>query len=88
MEYQQNRAGTYIQGDERSFTIIAFPIPEFGHNFQGNVRCHSGRLTHLDAEKIRKWFSNRIIDALDKADYVKGRGSKAGNRTDIKVMTA
>ena len=40
----------YIKGDERSFTIIAFPIPEFGDNFKEMFDA-TVKINTLDSEK-------------------------------------
>ena len=73
----------YIKGDERSFTIIAFPIPEFGENFEEIFR-ETVKINTLDA-KIYGRVQQTIIDTLDKAEYVRvvGRG---GNKTYINVQ--
>lgn len=82
MEYQQI-IQEYIKGDERSFTIIAFPIPEFGENFREMFDA-TVEINTLDEEKYAK-VQQCLIDALDKAVYVKVKG-QGRNKTDIKVM--
>lgn len=82
MEYQQI-VQEYIKGDERSFTIIAFPIPEFGENFREMFDA-TVEINTLDEEKYAK-VQQCLIDALDKAVYVKVKG-QGRNKTDIKVM--
>ena len=72
----------HIPGDERSFTIIAFPIPEFGHNFKEMFDA-TVKINTLDSEKY-EIIQNKIIDELDKADYVRVVG-KGDNRTYINV---
>ena len=73
---------TYIKGEERSFTIISFPVPEFGDNFEEFFH-ETVKINSLDTEKYGKVQQN-LIDALDKAEYVhiSGRG---GNKTDLTV---
>lgn len=73
----------YIKEEERSFTIIAFPIPEIGDNFEEIFR-ETVRINTLDNEAYGVVQQN-IIDALDDADYVHilGRGK---NKTDLKVQ--
>jgi leucyl aminopeptidase (aminopeptidase T) len=80
----------YIIEEERSFTIIAFPIPEIrsalpdksieGYNkfFEEIIKVNT-----LDY-KLYQGIQQKIIDALDKAEYVEvtGRGE---NRTDLRV---
>ncbi len=82
MEYQQI-VQEYIKGDERSFTIIAFPIPEFGENFREMFDA-TVEINTLDEKKYAK-IQQCLIDALDKAVYVKVKG-QGRNKTDIKVM--
>ena len=43
----------YIKGDERSFTIIAFPIPEFGENFREMFDA-TVEINTLDEKKYAK----------------------------------
>ena len=72
----------YMPGDETSFTIIAFPRPEIGKNFEGIFR-DTIALNTLDYEKYQK-IQQTMIDALDQASkvHITGRG---GNRTDLWV---
>jgi len=72
----------YIKGEERSFTIIAYPIPEIGENFEeifeGTVKINT-----LDYNKY-KAIQQALIDVLDTAQYVEVKGTN-GNCTDMKV---
>ena len=72
----------YIIGKERSFTIISFPIPEIGDNFK-TIFDEIVRINTLDY-KLYQTIQQRIVDALDEAEYVlvKGMGD---NHTDMKV---
>lgn len=81
-EYQ-TMVQEYIKGDERSFTIIAFPIPEFGDDFEQMFK-ETVKINTLDPEIYGKVQQN-IIDALDQAEYVKVLG-KGDNKTNIKVQ--
>lgn len=72
----------YIKGEERSFTIIAFPTPEIGVHFE-EIFEETVRINTLDYNLYRD-IQQRIIDVLDKADYVEIKG-KNGNETDIRV---
>lgn len=81
-EYQ-TMVQEYIKGDERSFTIIAFPIPEFGDDFEQMFK-ETVKINTLDSEIYGKVQQN-IIDALDQAEYVKVLG-KGDNKTNIKVQ--
>lgn len=73
----------YIKGDETSFTIIAYPIPEIGDNFQ-EIFADTIRINTLDQELYQQ-IQTDIIGALDQAEYVRVVG-KGDNKTDIKVM--
>lgn len=73
----------YIKGDETSFTIIAYPIPEIGDNFT-EIFADTIRINTLD-EMLYRQIQTDIIGALDKAEYVRVLG-KGDNKTDIKVM--
>lgn len=81
-EYQ-TMVQEYIKGDERSFTIIAFPIPEFGDDFEQMFK-ETVKINTLDSEIYGKVQQN-IIDALDQAEYVKVLG-KDDNKTNMKVQ--
>ncbi|WP_303136882.1 aminopeptidase [uncultured Eubacterium sp.] len=72
----------YIKGDERSFTIIAFPLPEIGMDYE-EVFEETVKINCLDQDKYRK-VQQSIIDALDKADFVRVEG-KGSNKTYITV---
>lgn len=73
----------YIKEEERSYTIIAFPIPEIGENFE-EIFNEIIRINTLDAE-LYKNIQQKLIDVLDEAEYVTVKGMH-GNRTDLKVM--
>ena len=72
----------YIKGDERSFTIIAFPLPEIGMDYK-ELFEETVKINCLDQDKYRK-VQQSIIDALDKADFVRVEG-KGSNKTYITV---
>lgn len=73
----------YIPGEKRSFTIIAYPIPEIGDAFD-DIFKETIHINNLDQDKYRE-IHQKIIDALDEGEYVWVRGC-GDNRTDIKVM--
>lgn len=73
----------YIKGDETSFTIIAYPIPDIGDNFE-DIFADTIKINTLD-QNLYCQIQTDIINALDKAEYVHVKG-KGGNKTDIKVM--
>lgn len=72
----------YIKGEERSFTIISWPIPEIGEKYE-EIFQEIIRINTLDA-KLYEQVQQTIIDALDQGDYVHILG-KDGNKTDLKV---
>ena len=72
----------YIIEEERSFTIIAFPIPEVGDCFEELFR-ETIRINTLDYKKYRR-IQQTIIDALDQADHCEIKGGN-GNRTALTV---
>lgn len=73
---------TYIKGEERSFTIIAYPVPEIGPNYQ-EIFTEIVKINTLDYEKY-KVIQQKMIDVLDCAEYVQIQGCN-GNETDLKV---
>lgn len=72
----------YIPGEERSFTIIAYPLPSIGEKFQEIFR-DTVRVNTLDSHHYHE-MQQHIIDLLDTgyAVHVLGRN---GNTTDITV---
>lgn len=73
----------YMPGDETSFTIIAFPKPEIGPDFE-EIFKETIRINTLDYGKYQR-IQQCIIDALDEAQYVTitGRGD---NETSMRVI--
>ena len=72
----------YIKGEERSFTIIAFPVPEIGEKYQ-EIFDEIVKINTLDYAKYQR-IQQTLIDTLDKAKKVHIVG-KDGNRTDLYV---
>ena len=72
----------YIKPEQRSFTIIAYPIPEIGDNFE-EIFKEVVKVNTLDKDKYRQ-IQQHLIDALDQAVevHVKGKGK---NKTDLYV---
>lgn len=73
----------YIKGEERSFTIIAFPLPEIGEPFE-EIFDEIIRINTLDYE-LYKDIQQHIINALDEADYVEIKGM-GENETDLRIQ--
>lgn len=85
VEYRSNLGQiqrNYIIEEERSFTIIAFPIPEIGENFEG-IFEDIIKINTLDYMKYRQ-IQQALIDTLDQADYVEIKGMN-GNTTNLRV---
>ncbi len=72
----------YMPGDETSFTLIAFPVPEIGEDFE-KIFEETIAINTLDYEKY-KAIQQSVIDVLDEAEYVEVTG-KGSNRTRLKV---
>ena len=73
----------YIKGEERSFTIVAYPVPEIGEKYE-EIFNEIIRINTLDADLYEK-VQQTLIDALDKGEYVHILG-KGDNVTDLKVQ--
>ena len=73
----------YIKGDERSFTIVAYPVPEIGEQYT-QIFDEIIRINTLDADLYEK-VQQTIIDTLDQGAYVHVLG-KDGNTTDLKIQ--
>lgn len=89
----------YIPEEERSFTIIAFPVPEIREAFgeallqklgmRDSMECYHAffeeiiRINTLDYQMYRR-IQQCIIDALDTADHCEIKGM-GENRTDLRV---
>lgn len=73
----------YIKGEERSFTIIAYPVPEIGEKYP-EIFDEVIRINTLDADLYRD-VQQKLIDALDQGAYVRILG-KGENQTDMKVQ--
>lgn len=73
---------TYIPGEERSFTIIAFPIVEIGPDYR-EIMKETVALNTLPYQ-VYEDVQQIIIDALDTCEYIKVLGMD-GNKTDLTV---
>ena len=71
----------FINQEERSFTIIAYPVPSIGENFP-EIFEEIRKVNTLDNE-IYKGIQQNIIDVLDKAEavHIMGRGKNMTNLT-------
>ncbi|MCR5584980.1 MAG: aminopeptidase [Lachnospiraceae bacterium] len=73
---------TYVKQEETSFSVIAYPFPAIGKDFE-SIFADTVKVNNLDNEEYIKIQQN-IIDELDKgyAVHVTGRN---GNQTDVTV---
>ena len=74
---------SYIPGDERSFTIVAYPVPEIGDQYE-EIFDEIIKINTLDA-KVYEKVQQTIIDALDQGTSVHILGNN-GNYTDLRVQ--
>lgn len=72
----------YIKGDERSFTIIAYPVPEIGEKFE-EIFKETVKINTLDYHKYQK-IQQTIIEMLDSCEWVEVKG-KGDNETDLLI---
>lgn len=72
----------YIRGEERSYTIIAYPIPAIGDKFE-EIFNRTVELNTLDYTLYRD-MQQKLIDVLDKGvtAHIKGKGE---NQTDLTI---
>ncbi len=91
--YRAGRSRMYneaVIGENRSFTVIAFPVPEIAAAEGGIDTEYYGRIfdavTRINTLDYRKYqtIQTTLTDALNRADYVHITG-RGGNRTDLKV---
>ena len=80
---QSKMQNEYIPGEERSYTIIAFPVPEVGEKYP-EIMQETIRLNTLDWREYER-IQQVMIDVLDTCGsvIVKGRGD---NLTDLTVQ--
>ncbi len=82
-ELQRN----YILEEERSFTIIAFPVPEIEESLQqGNYDEFFKEIIHINTldYTLYQRIQQNLINALDKASYCEIKGM-SNNRTDLRI---
>lgn len=84
--YEMSQAGQitnkYIKGEERSFTIIAYPVPAIGAQFE-EIFEETVKINTLDYALYQK-MQQIMIDVLDQAGrvHITGQGT---NKTDLSV---
>ena len=72
----------YIIGEERSFTIIAFPVPEIGEKFE-EIFAETVKINTLDYQLYQR-IQQTIINTLDKGKKVHILGT-GENQTDLTI---
>ena len=73
----------YINRETYSFTIIAYPSPEIGNEFEEIFR-ETTKINTLD-KKLYRTIQEVMINELHQAEFVRVQGI-GKNRTDMKVM--
>ena len=72
----------YIDASAISFSIIAWPLPSIGDQFEA-IMDETIKVNNLDNDLFRS-IQQKMIDAIDGAEYMYITGMN-GNRTDLKV---
>lgn len=72
----------FIPGDERSFTIISYPVPKIGPHFK-EIFEETIRINTLEYDKYRD-IQQKLILTLEKGTRVRVKG-RGDNKTDITV---
>ena len=85
LEYQSAASllsNEFIPGDQVSFTIIAYPVPEIGRDY-GEIFDETVRVNTLDSTQYGV-IQQKLIDALDQGESVHVLG-KGENHTDMHI---
>ena len=85
LEYQSANGlltNEYIPGDQTSFSIIAYPLPEIGKDYE-NIFKDTIRVNTLNQKEYLD-IQTKIINALDVGEYVTVTGRDA-NRTQLTI---
>ena len=86
MNAYRNESGmlamNYVKDEETSFTIIAYPLPSIGADFDA-IFAETVKVNNLDNDEYKK-IQQTIIDVLDSGEtaIIRGRGE---NQTDLTV---
>ena len=86
MNAYRNESGmlamNYVKDEETSFTIIAYPLPSIGKDFDA-IFAETVKVNNLDNDEYKK-IQQAIIDVLDSGEtaIIRGRGE---NQTDLTV---
>lgn len=79
---QQLLVHEFVREEERSFTIISWPLPSIGPDFEAIFR-ETEEVNTLSSDIYRP-VQEKLIAALDQAASVRVRGR--GNATDLQIM--
>ena len=77
-----NLANDYIKGEERSFTIIAYPTPDIGEDFK-EIFEETAAINCLDYNMYMQ-IQQTMIDVLNYSTHVVIQGAN-GNKTDLTI---
>ncbi len=77
-----NLVNEYINHESYSFTIIAFPLPEIGNDYE-KIFADTIQINTLDTSIYEK-VQQAMIDVLDECEYVHLKGSN-GNTSDLRI---
>lgn len=72
----------FMPGDETSYTVMMYPVPEIGTNFENIFRA-TVQVNTLNQDEYEP-IQSTLIDALNKAEYVTVTG-RNNNHTSLKV---
>ena len=73
----------YVKGDERSFTIIAYPVPSIGKDFK-EIFAKTVEINTLDYKRYQT-MQQKMIEVLDTGVKVHVKGKEGINHTDLTV---
>lgn len=73
----------YVHGEERSFTIVGYPVPDIGDEFE-KIFEEIIKINTLDGN-LYEGIQDTIISALDEGEYVRIVG-KGNNKTHLNIQ--
>jgi leucyl aminopeptidase (aminopeptidase T) len=85
LEYQSQASrlsNEYMPGDQVSFTIISYPVPEVGAGYEEIFQA-TMEVNNLDGKRYQK-IQEEIIHSLDRGEYVTVTG-RNGNHTKLTI---
>jgi aminopeptidase len=72
----------YLPNAEKSFSIISWPVPEIGKDFE-SIFADTVRINTLDSDYYTA-LQQKIIDVFDEAEFIEVKG-KEKETTDLKI---